>query len=465
LTKKQLWFILVLELIMTEIKSIAASAVPKPEVPKEKPSGLAVDPGQTRLLPPNTAVIKQELENNAAIDPAIVNGLAIKSEPINILSGWFKKLSQPAIIRISFLIILCFLVALILLIQQARQKSKVFKPLSAEQLKAAGEIGSKGVGSPTKSKFARQVEAPILLLTDDEFIGTAPMAVKASGPVISAAADPELAAMVDALKIRLKISVDSKSTSRGNIVSKICKGDFRGFKINVEEKTENQNTFSEEITVLTPQKGFIKTVNRVLESVRDSDSIRFALELQNAGLEIIKLPLLPGNKVFRVQFKVVSIFGEPVAGDLLISGKSVGKISLGMPTAKLETMLLSSYIVLKRKVLVNDIYYDVYKVLDQSNEPLFFVYENKGLVWGISIISDIFKTEKGIGIGSSLGLLRLRYSKVNVGISEKRIPFIKINGVDGLFVMQSEGVDIIKQIFPSKTRIISILIGNSLEFE
>lgn len=136
-----------------------------------------------------------------------------------------------------------------------------------------------------------------------------------------------------------------------------------------------------------------------------------------------------------------------------------------MPTAQLENMLLSSYIVLKRKVLVNDVYYDVYKILDQSNEPLFFVYENKGRVWGISIISEIFKTEKGIGIGSSLGDMRINYPRVNVGISEKKIPFVKIDDVDGLFVIQSEGVDIIKQIFPSKTKIVSILIGNSLEFE
>ncbi len=143
----------------------------------------------------------------------------------------------------------------------------------------------------------------------------------------------------------------------------------------------------------------------------------------------------------------------------------MGKSSLGMTTAQLESMLLSSYIVLKRKVLVKDIYHDVYKVLDQSNEPLFFVYENNNLVWGISLISEIFKTEKGIGIGSSLGSIRINYPKVRVGISEKKIPFIKIDGVDGLFVIQNEGVNMVTHIFPSKNKVISILIGNSLEFD
>ena len=80
-------------------------------------------------------------------------------------------------------------------------------------------------------------------------------------------------------------------------------------------------------------------------------------------------------------------------------------------------------------------------------------------------ISEIFKTAKGIGIGSNLGDMRINYPRVNVGISEKKIPFVKIDDVDGLFVIQSEGVDLQKQSFQNKNKIISILIGNSLEFE
>ena len=454
---------MVSELIMTETKPILPNTIPETNAPQDRPTEIAIDPSQTRLMPTKASNGKQKLGNSQASD--IAANLAEEFEPANASMKWFKKSAQSSIIWISLSIVFIFLVVFFLLIMQARQKNKTLKPLTGEQPNEAGEIGSSDTARIPKSKLAKKTTKPILALTDDEFAGQAPIVVKASGPVISAAIDPELAAMVDALKIRLKISADSKSTSRGNIITKVTKGEYRGFKINVEEKLENQNTISEEITVLTPQKGIIKTVNRVLESIRNSDLERFTVELQDSGLEIIKLPLQPGNKVFQVQFKAVSIFGKPIANDLLISGKSVGKIFLGMPTSQLETMLLSSYIVLKRKVLINDIYYDVYKVLDQSNEPLFFVYENKGRVWGISIISEIFKTDKGIGINSSLGLLRLRYPRVNVGISEKKTPFVKIDGVDGLFVIQSKGVDMQKQSFPNKNKIISILIGNSLEFE
>ncbi len=315
------------------------------------------------------------------------------------------------------------------------------------------------------NKPARQIDKAILILTDDEFAGQAPMSFKGGGPVISASIDPELAALVDALKNRMQISADSKVAGRGNIITRVIKGEFRGFKINVEEKIEDQKILSEAVTVTLPKKGFVKTVNRMLESIRECDLERFTRELQEAGLEIVWPPLQPGSNVMNVQLRAVGIFGKAVDADFLLSGKSVGKIFLGMPTARLENMLLSSYVVLKRKVLVNDIYHDVYKVLDQSNEPLFFVYENQGRIWGISIISENFKTEKGVGIGSGLRQIRTNYSQVDVGISEKKIPFVKLDGVEGLFVIQGEGLDVMRRVFPAHTKVISILIGKSLEFE
>jgi hypothetical protein len=463
LTKKRLWFILVAEWIMTENISKEPGAIPGVDDLKKQPSGAAFDPGQTRLLPPQAAVGENKPENSQAIEPANAGGLVAEPGPYGAKERWFKKLSQPQIIWISLAIILFFLTMFLLLIIQGRHKKIMLKPIAGEQLEESGRMDASGI---LKNELARRRAAgSILLLTDDEFAGQAPMAVRAGGPVISALIDPELAAMVDALKIRFKISVDGKLPGRENAANRISKGDFRGFKISVEEKLENRDSLSEEVIVTTPRKGFIKTINRVLDSIKASDLESFAAELRAAGLEIIKPTLHPGNTFFKVQFKTNSVFGKPIAPDLLISGKNLGKISLGMPTMQLETLLLSSYVVLKRKVLVNDIYYDVYKVLDQSNEPLFFVYENKGLVWGIAIISEIFKTGKGIGINSSLGEMRINYPQIQMGISEKKTPFVKIDDVDGLFVIQNEGVDMKRRILPNKTKIISILIGNSLEFE
>jgi hypothetical protein len=463
LTKKSPGFILLLELTMTENKTHEENPFPEPEEPKVQPAGRAYDPSQTKLLTSMPAAGEHKPERtpdgHAANSPV--------EEPMSVYAkkDRLKKLTQPQIIWISFSIILAFLILFFLLITQGRQKNKVLNPAPGENLEEAAATGNPDAERMLKNQLARQADKFSLLLSDDEFAGQAPMAVTATGPVISATTDPELAAMVDALRIRLQVSVEGKAVGRGSTVTTTSKGEYRGFKISVEEKSDKQKMPSEETIVTTPQKGLIRTVDRVLQSVSGTDLTRFSAELQNAGLEIVRVPAQPGSGVCKVQFRAVQRFGKPIAGDLLISGKRVGKISLGMPTTQLETILLSSYVVLKRKVLVNDVYYDVYKVLDQSNEPLFFVYENKERVWGISLISELFQTEKGIGINSSLGNLRINYPQVKVGLSEKNTPYVKIDDVDGLFILPNEGIDIKKRVFPNSTKIISILIGNSLEFE
>jgi len=445
---------------MTEKISQEPGAIPEPGDFKNRPREAAFDPGQTRLLPPTTATSEHKPGTGPAIDPTHGDGPVEGTRPVVARKKWFERLSQPQIIGISLAIILIFLTVFLLLIIQGRHKNKILKAKAGEQLEDAERTDDVDASGILKNKLARrQAAGPVLLLTDDEFAGQAPLAVRAAGPVISAAIDPELAAMVDALKKRFELSAAGKASPR------VSKGDFRGFTISIEKKAENRDSLLEVVTVTTPQKGSIQTINRVLESIKASDLERFSVELQAAGLEIIKPTLQPGEKFIGIQLKAAGIFGKPIAPDVLISGKSLGKISLGMPTTQLETILLSSYVVLKRKVLVNDFYYDVYKVLDQSNEPLFFVYENKGRVWGISIISDLFKTAKGIGINSSLGEMRANYPQVNVGISEKKTLFVRIDDVDGLFVIQSEGVDIQRRSFPNQNRVVSILIGNSLEFE
>lgn len=437
--------------------------IPETGAPKEKETLAACDPGKTQLLPAQAVLEKLDASHGPVADSDASKNESETPRPL--LPPRFKPLSQTQIIWISLSFILIFLMVFFWLIMQKHYKNKILKTAAKEQSEDVAASPDSGVRDLLKTRMARKISGPEQILTDDEFAGQAPMAVKASGPVVSAAIDPELAAMVDALKKRLLVSVDSKSASSGNIVTKASKGEIRGFKIAVEEKLQNQVRISEEVTVTFPKKGFIKTVNRVLDSLRDSDREQFVSELRNAGLETVKLAAQPANEVCQVKLQSIGFFGKPLTADMLISGKSVGRLTLGMSTARLESILLTSYVVLKRKVLVNDAYRDVYKVLDQSNEPLFFVYENNGLVWGISIISDIYKTEKGIGIGSSLGDIRINYPKVNVGISEKRTPFVKIDNIDGLFVIENDKIDVVKQVFPNKTKIISILIGKSLEFE
>lgn len=449
---------------MTENRTHEDNPFPEPEEAKAKPDAAAAyDPSQTKLM---TAM--PPAEGHRPEKPPSAGSASAPAEPSRSVYAKptrLRNLSQQQIIWISFSIILACLVLFFLLITQGKQRQRGQKPAAEEMSETTAETGNPDAERMLKNKLARQADKFSLMLSDDEFTGQAPMRVKESGPLFSAATDPELAAMVDALKIRLQASIEGKTVGRGTFATTTHKGDYRGFKISVEEKSERQQILSEETIVTTPQKGVIRTVNRVLQSVNGSDLERFRAELKNAGLEVITQPVHATGGLCKVQFRVVGGFEKPVAEDWLISGRRVGKIMLDMPTNQLENILISAYVVLKRKVLVNEVYYDVYKVLDQSNEPLFFVYENQGRVWGISLISDLFRTAKGIGINSSLGSLRINYPQVKIGLSGKNIPYVKIDDIDGLFILPNEGIDLKRRVFPNRTKIISILIGNSLEFE
>jgi hypothetical protein len=436
-----------------------------PEEGKNDAAGAiaACDPGQTRLLPAQPLLDRPSAGQG---QNTVTEGK--KNAPENQQTAprpRFRPLSQNQIIWISLSFILLFLIVFFWLIMQKQHKNRIMIQGARKSIAGAEASADSASRDRLKTRIARPAKNQDIVLTEDEFAGQAPLMVKPGGPVVSAAMDPELAAIVDALKKRFFVFAESKTSASGGFVTRVTKGEFRGFKIAVQEKLQDQAVVSEEVTVTFPKKGFMRTVDRVLDSMRDSDAERLALELRNAGLEIAKLPAQPDSGSCRVQLRTIAHYGKPLAADALISGKSVGNISLGMSTNRLENLLLNSHVVLKRKVLVDETYRDVYKVLDQSNEPLFFVYENDGLVWGISIISETFKTEKGIGIGSRLGDIRLSYPRIAVGLSDKKIPFVRIDGIDGVFVVQNENVDVGRRVFPSKTKITSILIGKSLEFD
>jgi len=307
----------------------------------------------------------------------------------------------------------------------------------------------------SRNRALREGKYPEQILTDESFAGQAPLAVRANGPLISAAIDPQLAALADAFRIRVQVTKGSQLLVRGAMVTRITKGDFRGFKVTAQETVKNGIVVADELSLSTPNNGLIKTVNQVLQMVQKTDFPLIITEIQSAVLEFFQLPAPPDKNSIRIQIRPVRSWGKPIPGELLISEKSVGGISLGMPVVRMKSQLIASSTVLKRKVLVNDIYYDVYKVLDQGNDPLFYVYEKENKVWGISIISDVFKTDKGIGIGSTLDLMRINYPFIKLAYSEKKTPFVQMEGIAGIFIIQGDG----------EKKVISILIGDSPEFE
>jgi hypothetical protein len=439
---------------MAEMKPSANNVPPAPKDSDPLADGPPAALDQTQLFPPaethqaSGPVADREGVVAAAPPPA-------ESKPTPAPPGQAPHPVKPNYIWVILPIGFLLAIVLVILGTRPRQKQTLrILPVTSQKSEEKQELSNYSAFI-AQNKSLRQVKIADQFLTDEPFAGQAPLAVKAGGPIIAPDVDPQLAALADALRIRVQTMLGSQSLVRGNTVTRTTKGDFRGFRVSAVEKSENGAVVSEETRVESPKKALIKTVNHVLDAVQKTDFPGFLSEIRNAGLEFSPAPVPAGKNIFRAQIRPLAIWGKPVAGELLISGKNVGRIALGMPVERLKDQLLASFIILKRKVLVNDVYYDVYKILDQGNEPLLYVYEKGGKVWGISIISDAFKTEKGIGIGNSLDQMRINYPIVKLAYSEKRTPFVQVDDVAGIFIIQGEG----------EKNIISILVGNSPEFE
>lgn len=154
-------------------------------------------------------------------------------------------------------------------------------------------------------------------------------------------------------------------------------------------------------------------------------------------------------------------FKGTVAIDYLISRKKVGRVEVDMPIIAMKAALPGSYGFVAKKIEFENDYYTVIKVLDENKTPLFYVNEKDSRVWGIQIISDKYKTAERIGIGSTLGNIKMYYSKPKIWSAKGSAPLVSVSELDGVFVLQDKGVDIGKGIFPDSAKIESILIGGS----
>jgi hypothetical protein len=440
---------------MPEKKSEESKGPPAVPVPGNPPAAIPASPDQARQQPQaDTAKASGPVVGMKKMPPAGMHedgdtrpgGVQIKQAPKPV---WNQK------IWFILAVVLILLAVLVFIVSRGQKKGgERGQPAVVQEVQDGQELSNLS-DFVAKNKALKEKPYSEKKLTDEPYFGRVPMSVRENGPLLSAETDPQLAALASALKIHVQIIHRSQVVTRGRSVSRITKGDYRGFRVNAVEKLENGMVVSEEVTVTTPQGASLKTVDQILQEVKKTDYSRIMAEIQNAGLEFSASPELAEEKILLGRLRSVGHWGRPVAGELLISGKSVGSITLGMPVVLIKKNLPASYNVLRRKVLVNDIYYDVYKVTDHGQEPLFYLYEKDGRVWGISVISEAFKTDKGIGIGSSLDLIRLHYPVITLAHSGKRPPFVRMNGVDGIFIIQAEG----------EKKVISILIGESPEFE
>lgn len=432
---------------MPENKLPETNMTPVPPVTNQAAGGAAGTPPPPLNLPPE-AMVRVPAPAAGTVPAGPPASEAKKEEGRPLLAA--KPAAAKSIWWLGALLLL-LLIVLIVVATWNRGKKEPERP-TAQSPEETQELSNYNAFI-AKNKELIEKKYSEQVLTAEPFAGEAPLASRASGPLSSRADDPQLAALTEALMKRVQIMQGFRDTVAKGQIMRSTKGEYRGFRVSALENLVNGAAVHSEITLSTPNKGVIRTVNRVLQQLDRTDLNGVLSEVRAAGLETI--PLAATGDVFRVHLRPVRPWGKPTAAERLIAAKAAGTIMLGMPVAGIKGKLGATGNVLKRKILVNDAYYTVYKATDSNGEPLFYAYEKEGRVSGISVVSPAYRTESGIGIGSSLNQMRISYPEVRLSHSDKKAPFARVQGIDGIFILQSD----------ARQEVAAILIGESPEFE
>ena len=134
-----------------------------------------------------------------------------------------------------------------------------------------------------------------------------------------------------------------------------------------------------------------------------------------------------------------------------------------MTGAAMDAQFPADYFLARKTMMLGKAVFNVYKVHDASRTPLLFVYERAGLVIGVSPISDRYRTDRGIGMGNSLGDLLYQYGKISFRSAAGKPTQALVAGQSVQFFFDEQKIDFKNGVFPPDARIDSILIGEAPE--
>lgn len=387
-----------------------------------------------------------------------------------------KQAKRPSITLFTLILVILFGFTVVIFLLNKYREEHILAAAAEEEEAAVVTRETSGTAEPgmarsTPGKVApkttaepqtpqTQVGPAKYGLPETELSGKALLKVRAKGPLISNEKDPEIAAVGEALRVRVEMLYGVRRRAQRGSIIETAAGVFQGFKVNSTRVTSAGKVTKDEIVVTTPTKGIFIIRNNILDAWRNCNYEQIYRDLDNSGIKVIKRAD-PVEGIVNVRLSVTALKGIPAVNGFLISRRRVGRIELDMTIRQMKSALPGNYVYVKKRIEFENEYYDVIKVFDGKKTPLFFVNEKDNRVWGIQLISAKYKTGKGIGIGSTLGSLKIYYPKPRIWSTKGSAPLVSVDGIAGVFILQNEGIDFEKRVFPNSAKIESILIGGS----
>jgi hypothetical protein len=300
--------------------------------------------------------------------------------------------------------------------------------------------------------------------SDDIFQGEAPLRAEAEGVLFTKERDAELVAIGDAMNIRARLLFGIKTTQKGDILTETCNGNFNGFRISSLKVRLAGKIIQDEISISTPSRGLIKITGKTLDSVTRTRYDQVLKDLEAAGLKVYKR-LLPEKNAVQIQLRMTGVSTFRSGDASLFTGIGVGNIALDAKISDMKSLLPPRYRMIKRRIMMENEFVIIYKIEDQNRTPLFYVYERDAKIWGLQIVNNSFRTTRGLGIGSSLGAMRIYYTNLNIRSLPGKVTYLWIDQKDfkeiKFILADDKRINFEDSIFPFDIKVNSILIGKS----
>ena len=375
-----------------------------------------------------------------------------------------EKSPYRPLLVILLVVLICFLALAVIQMVRTRRNAQVLENAARSSVKAPGESDILKSIRGSESRVRREEQPRQYSFPKKVFMGSAPLRTEKTEALYSQDQDPEVAALIDAFNVRYRMIFGIKVSRKADIVTETCRGVFRGFGISSIQVRESDRIIKDEITLVTPSGGTVRVGDKILKSVSRCTYDELKNELDIAGI-VSEKETIPEKEIIRVQLRITDRWEKRPAEPYLIYGNGVEGIKLGMGIEEMKAMLSDRYRILMRRIMVGNRFETILKIDDRDRTPLFFIYERNEKIWGIEVVHARYKTRREIGIGSTLGMVRIFYPDVNIVSIPGKLTYLfvddSLNNNIKFMLLDENRIDFEKEKFPFDLKINSVLVGNS----
>ncbi len=295
-------------------------------------------------------------------------------------------------------------------------------------------------------------------INNTDLSGKAQIKIRKKGAIFSELEDSKTVAITYALLKRIEVLGGMKQKKTKGILTKQWRGNLRGYRLTGFRKHKTDQEFTENLTLVTPASGRLSVINGVLASVKKVTFENFIKSLEAKGILIKDIESTDENQVeLNLDFKADNkAFGKK---DFLLSSSGIFGVKGGGGIESIGLNLPKGFRDIPKEIEVNETtFYKIHKIHDDKFQPLFYVKEWENKIANVEITSPRIKIREGIGIGSTIGELRILFPELTIAVTKGKVVVVQYPEIGGYFIVNASVKEVANETIADSKKITKIVL-------